>query len=114
MRPITVYTLNELQRLVPSITEEHILSSDNKVKEKVFSIFWALGCDLTHGIEVQKGLTTKNRFKEEDTSVRFVVSERVDDAWTVTFKGYASSAAKEYTEDYTLVVDLFKLKHGGF
>lgn len=114
MRPITVYTLQELQTLVPSITEEHVMSSDEKIKQKVFSIFWALGCDLTHGIEVQKGLTTKNRFKEEDNSVRFVVSERVDEAWTVNFKGYASNEAKEYTEDTSLVIDLFKLKHGGF
>lgn len=114
MRPITVYTLAELQALVPSITEEHITSENEEIKDRVFKLFWALGCDVTHGIEVQKGMITRNRLKQDDESTRFVVSERVDDEWVIGFKGYASNAAKEYTEDHTLVVDLFKLKTGGF
>lgn len=114
MRPIAVYTLRELKAIAPTIEEHHVVSEDLSVKEKVFNLFWLLGCDVTHGIEVQKDLITRNRFGEEDSTTRFVVSERVDDEWTMKFKQYASNAAKEYTEDRSLVVDLFRMKNGGF
>lgn len=111
MKPVAVFTLNELQQLVPSFVKEAVTSENQKVKEAVHAMFWRLGCDCTTGIEVQEGCVSKNKFGEMDDSPRFIVSERTDTAWLMS--GHASTAAKQYTPDVGLVVDLWKLKNIG-
>lgn len=111
MKPVAVFTLNELQKLVPSFKKEAVTSENASVKEAVFKLFHRLGCDCTSGIEVQEGCTSKNRFGDLDESCRFIVAERTDQAWLSS--GLASTAAKQYTTDVSLVVDLWKLKNRG-
>lgn len=111
MKPVAIYTLNELQRLVPSFKAEAVTSENPKVKAAVQDLFYRLGCDTTGGIEVQEGCLSKNRFGELDDSLRFVVQERTDVKWLST--KHASTAAKQYTEDFSLIVDLWKLKNKG-
>lgn len=111
MKPVAVFTLNELQRLVPSFRTAAVTSENIKVKEAVFKLFYQLGCDCTSGIEIQEGCTSKNKFGELDGSPRFIVAERTDLDW-LTSK-HASTAAKQYTSDVSLVVDLWKLKNRG-
>lgn len=113
MKPIVVFTLNELKRVVPSITEEIILSEDKEVKQKLHKLYWALGCDISQGIEIQRGHITKNRFGEMDDSIRTVVAERTDDDWIFNNSAYASQAAKEYTEDHSLRIEMYSMKRGG-
>lgn len=111
MRPVTVFTLLELQRIVPSFRKEAVTSEDVKVKEAVAKLFHRLGCDCTAGIEIQEDCISKNKFGELDVSPRFIVAERLDQDWLMS--GYASTAAKQYTPDVGLVIDLWKLKNRG-
>lgn len=111
MKPVAVFTLKELQRIVPSFTKEAVASEDEKVKKAVHALFWRLGCDCSGGIEVQEGCVSKNKFSEMDDSPRFIVAERLDHAWFMS--GHASTAAKQYTSDTSLVIALWKLKNRG-
>lgn len=113
MKPICVYTLNELKRISPNITEDIIKSKDPKVKEKLHLLYWTLGCDISQGIEIQRGHLTKNRFGEVDDSIRTVVAERTDDEWVFGHSKYASQAAKEFTEDQSLHIEMYHMKRGG-
>lgn len=111
MRPVTVFTLNELQRIVPSFKVEAVTSEREDVQKAVTEMFHRLGCDTSYGIEVQYDCISKNKFGEEDGSPRFIVAERLDNGWLMS--GYASTAAKQYTPDVSLVVDLWKLRNKG-
>lgn len=111
MRPTLCFTLNELQRLVPSFRKEAIKDERPEVKKAIFVMFWRLGADCTHGVEVQEGLVSRNRFNEEDSSPRFMIAERSDKEWLTSV--HASKEAKQYTEDPTLLIALWRLKNGG-
>lgn len=111
MRPVTVFTLNELKRLVPSFRTEAATSEKPSVKEAVAKMFHSLGCDVTSGIEIQYDCISKNRFGGLDDSPRFIIAERLDTDWLAS--KYASTAAKQYTPDVSLVVDLWKLRNKG-
>ena len=46
MKVSCIFTLNELKKIVPSITIEHFKSDNPKVKEALKKLFWNLGCTL--------------------------------------------------------------------
>ena len=96
---------------MPSFRTEAVTSEKPEVKQAVAKMFYNLGCDVTNGIEIQYDCVSKNRFGELDDSPRFVVAERLDHTWLMS--KYASTAAKQYTPDTSLVVDLWKLRNKG-
>ena len=73
MKPSCVYTLNELQTLVPSLRKEHLTSKDENIKKHIIKMFWHLGCDATEDIEIQEGVVCRNRFGNVDESARVIV-----------------------------------------
>ena len=109
MKPTCVFTLKELKTIVPSITTDHFKSENPVVKKALEDMFHRLGCCIEGEIEIQEGVTSLNRFGIEDTSPRFVVSERVDTEHLNS--GYASDWAKRYSTDYEMIVDLGKLRN---
>ena len=108
MKPSCVYTLNELQTLVPSLRKEHLLSKDENIKKHIIKMFWHLGCDATD-IEIQEGVLCRNRFGNVDDSTRVIVNERLDLAWVES--KYASEFAKLYTKDVGVMKDIDRLRN---
>lgn len=108
MKPSCVYTLNELQTLVPSLRKEHLLSKDENIKKHIIKMFWNLGCDAT-SIEIQEGVVCRNRFGNVDESVRVIVNERLDVVWIES--KYASEFAKLYTKDVGVMNDIDRLRN---
>ena len=100
MKPSCVYTLNELQTLVPSLRKEHLLSKDENIKKHIIKMFWHLGCDATD-IEIQEGVLCRNRFGNVDDSARVIVNERVDEVYLRS--KWASNAAKLATNDVEMM-----------
>ena len=109
MKPICSYTLNEIQKIVPSLTKEHLISELPHIKAILKDLFWRLGSCTEDGIEIQEGVTSINKFGETDNSLRIIVSERVDYEHTKT--KYASDWAKSHSEDYEMVVDLGRIRN---
>lgn len=109
MKPINTYTLNELQRITPHLTKEHLTSELPHIKAILKDLFWRLGSCIEDGIEIQEGVTSLNKFNEVDNSLRIIVSERVDYDWIST--KYASDWAKSHSEDYEMVVDLGRIRN---
>lgn len=101
MKVVCTYTLNELQRLIPSLRKEHFSSTCPKVKEALKKLFWDLGCTIEDKFDLVEGVTTLNRFGEEDNSIRINVFERDDLSWVST--KYASHQVKIATDDITLM-----------
>ena len=104
MKVSCIFTLNELKKIVPSITIEHFKSDNPKVKEALKKLFWNLGCTLPNKVEIDEGLVTLNRFKEEDNSPRITVFERVDENYLRS--KYASHKVKIATNDVELMRDI--------
>ena len=46
MKVQTVFTLNELKKITPSLTREHFFMDCSKVKEALKELFWRLGCTV--------------------------------------------------------------------
>lgn len=109
MKPTTVYTLNELQALVPSLRKEHLTSKDENIKKHIIKMFWHLGCDATEAIEIQEDVVCRNRFGKVDDSLRVIVNERLDQAWVES--KYASEFAKLYTKDVGVMKDIDRLRN---
>ena len=84
MKVSCIFNLNELKKIVPSITIEHFKSDNPKVKEALNKLFWNLGCTLPNKVEIDEGLVTLNRFGCIDDSPRITVHERVDEGWLKT------------------------------
>lgn len=101
MKVSCTFTLNELQRITPSLRKEHFFSECPKVKEALYKLFWNLGCTIEDKFDLVEGVTTLNRFGEEDDSVRINVYERDDPIWKST--KYASHQVKIATDDVTLM-----------
>ena len=108
MKPSCVYTLNELQTLVPSLRKEHLTSKDENIKKHIIKMFWHLGCDATD-IEIQEGVVCRNRFGNVDESARVIVNERLDIVWVES--KYASEFAKLYTKDVGVMNDIDRLRN---
>ena len=104
MKVSVTYTLNELQRITPNLRKEHFKSDNPKVKEALKELFWNLGCTLPNKVEIDEGLVTLNRFKEQDDSPRITVHERVDLVWLKT--RFASHQVKTLTDDVGMMREL--------
>ena len=104
MKVSCIFTLNELKKIVPSITIEHFKSDNLKVKEALNKLFFNLGCMLPDKIEIDEGLLTINRFKEEDDSPRISCFERVDENWLKT--RFASHQVRCLTDDVSMMREM--------
>ena len=104
MKVSCIFTLNELKKITPSLEIEHFKSEDHKVKEALKKLFWNLGCTLPDKIEIDEGLITINRFKEEDDSPRISCFERVDSNWVKT--RFASHQVRCLTDDVSMMREL--------
>ncbi len=104
MKVSCIFTLNELKKIVPSVTIEHFKSDNPKVKEALDTLFFNLGCTLPDKVEVDEGLLTINRFKEEDDSPRITVNERDDENWVKT--RFASHQVRCLTDDVSMMREM--------
>ena len=104
MKVSCIFTLNELKKIVPSITIEHFKSDNPKVKEALSKLFFNLGCTLPDKVEIDEGLLTINRFKEEDDSPRITVFERSDSGWVKT--RFASHQVRCLTDDVSMMREM--------
>ena len=104
MKVPCTYTLNELQRITPNLRKEHFFSECPKVKKALRDLFWNLGCTLPDKVEIDEGLVTINRFKEEDNSPRITVNERVDENWVKT--RFASHQVRCLTDDVSMMREM--------
>ena len=106
MKVHCTYTLNELQRITPSLRKEHFFSECPKVKKALQTLFWNLGCVLPNEPDIVEGVVTKNRFGCIDDSIRITVQERQDELWVNT--RFASHQAKTATDDIEMMKELDK------
>ena len=104
MKVSVTYTLNELQRITPNLRKEHFFSECPKVKEALDKLFFNLGCTLPDKIEIDEGLLTINRFKEEDDSPRISCFERSDSDWVKT--RFASHQVRCLTDDVSMMREM--------
>ena len=104
MKVSCIFTLNELKKIVPSITIEHFKSDNPEVKEALNKLFFNLGCTLPDKIEIDEGLLTINRFKEEDNSPRVTCWERSDPEWIKT--RFASHQVRCLTDDVSMMREM--------
>ena len=104
MKVYCTYTLNELQRITPSLRKEHFFSDCPKVKKALHTLFWNLGCELPNEPDIVEGVVTKNRFGCIDDSIRITVQERQDELWVST--RFASHQAKTATDDVEMMKEL--------
>ena len=104
MKVSCIFTLNELKKIVPSITIEHFKSDNLKVKEALSKLFFNLGCTLPDKIEIDEGLLTLNKFGCIDDSPRITANERVDSGWLKT--RFASHQVKTVTDDVGMMREL--------
>ena len=58
MKVSCIFTLNELKKIVPSITIEHFKSDNPKVREALNKLFFNLGCTLPDKVEIDKDIYT--------------------------------------------------------
>ena len=101
MKVYCTYTLNELQRITPSLRKEHFFSDCPKVKKALHTLFWNLGCVLPNEPDIVEGVVTKNRFGCIDDSLRINCWERTDRAYLQS--KWASNAAKLATNDVEMM-----------
>ena len=104
MKVSCIFTLNELKKIVPSITIEHFKSDNPKVKEALKKLFWNLGCTLPNKVEIDEGLVTLNKFGCIDDSPRITANERVDPCWLKT--RFASHQVRCLTDDVSMMREM--------
>ncbi len=104
MKVICIFTLNELKKIVPSLEIEHFKSDNPEVKEALKKLFWNLGCTLPDKVEIDEGLVTLNRFKEQDSGPRISCFERVDSNWVKT--RFASHRVRCLTDDVSMMREM--------
>ena len=104
MKVPCTYTLNELQRITPSLRKEHFFSECPKVKKALRDLFWNLGCTLPDKPDIVEGVVTKNRFSELDDSIRINVFERHDLLWLRT--RFASHQVRCLTDDVSMMREM--------
>ena len=105
-KPLVVFTDNELKKIVPHWDESMLTSH----RSDCVALFKNLGGDATNGIEVQRELTSRNKFNEIDSSTRYVMTERLDPAWLLS--GNSSHEARIYSEDKSLVKEIRGMTKG--
>ena len=107
MKVPCTYTLNELQRITPNLRKEHFFSECPKVKKALHILFWNLGCILPDKPDIVDGVISRNRFNEEDCSIRINCWERQDELWIKT--RFASHQVRVATNDVSLLRDIDSL-----
>ena len=107
MKVSCIFTLNELQKITPSLTKEHLISDKPHIKEILKEYFWRLGCTIPDKFEIEEGLITKNRYGELDSSLRIIVYERNDPEYMKS--KYASHQVRVATNDVSLLRDIDNL-----
>lgn len=107
MKVHVIYTLQELQKITPSLTKEHLISDKPHIKEILKEYFWRLGCTIPEKFEIEEGLITKNRYGELDSSLRIIVYERNDPEYMKS--KYASHQVRVATNDVSLLRDIDSL-----
>lgn len=107
MKVNCIFTLNELQKITPSLTKEHLISDKPHIKEILKEYFWRLGCTIPEKFEIEEGLITKNRYGELDSSLRIIVYERNDPEYMKS--KYASHQVRVATNDVSLLRDIDSL-----
>ena len=55
MKVQVIYTLQELQKITPSLTKEHLISDKPHIKEILKEYFWRLGCTIPDKFEIEEG-----------------------------------------------------------
>lgn len=106
MKVHCTYTLNELQRITPSLRKEHFFSECPNVKKALHKLFWNLGCVLPDKPDIVEGVITRNRFGCIDDSLRITAYERTDVNWLST--KFASHQARVLTNDVEMMRELDK------
>ena len=104
MKVPCTYTLNELQRITPSLRKEHFFSECPKVKEALRDLFWNIGCTLPSKPDIVEGVVTKNRFDVLDDSPRISCFERSDSNWIKT--RFASHQVRCLTDDVSMMREM--------
>ena len=104
MQVSVVYTINELKKITPSLTREHLFMECPKVKEALKELFWRLGCTVEDKFDIVDGVVSRNRFNELDDSMRILVYERLDRDWLSS--GKASHQARVCTDDVGMMREL--------
>ena len=104
MKVYCTYTLNELQRITPSLRKEHFFSECPKVKKALRDLFWNLGCTLPDKPDIVEGVVTKNRFGCIDDSIRINCEERQDELWLKT--RFASHQVRCLTYDVSMMREM--------
>ena len=104
MKVQTIFTLNELKKITPSLTREHFFMECPKVKEALKELFWRLGCTIEDKFDIVDGVVSRNRFNELDDSKRITVYERLDEAYLRS--KYASHQARVCTDDVGMMREL--------
>lgn len=107
MKVQVIFTLNELKKITPSLTKEHLISDKPHIKEILKEYFWRLGCTIPDKFEIEEGLITKNRYGELDSSLRIIVYERNDPEYMKS--KYASHQVRVATNDVSLLRDIDSL-----
>ena len=101
MKVQTIFTLNELKKVTPSLTREHFFMECPKVKEALKELFWRLGCTVGNKWDITEGVVSRNRLNEIDDSMRILVYERLDEDYKQS--KWASNAAKLATDDVEMM-----------
>ena len=104
MKVSCIFTLNELKKIVPSITIEHFKSDNPTVREALNKLFFNLGCTLPDKVEIDEGLLTLNKFGEQDDSPRISCVERSDSNWVKT--RFASHQVRCLTDDVSMMREM--------
>ena len=104
MKVQTIFTLNELKKITPSLTREHFFMECPKVKEALKELFWRLGCTVGSEWDITEGVVSRNRLNEIDDSMRILVYERLDRDWLSS--GKASHQARVCTDDVGMMREL--------
>lgn len=104
MKVPCTFTLAELQRVTPSLRQEHFFSDCPKVKEALHKLFWNLGCELPNKPDIVEGVITLNKFNEKDDSIRINCFERQDILWIKT--RFSSHQVKTLTDDVGMMREL--------
>lgn len=101
---ICIVSESEISTIMPEFNLQY--AKDNP--EELLKILHGLGFDTKREIELQEGLTHRNRFGAVITCARWVASERTDPEWLAS--GFASQEAKDRAHGSKLLNDLYRIK----
>lgn len=96
---------SEIAQVVPNYTHDWPVNNP----DLFFSLLWEAGVDTRYEIEVQDGLTHRNRMNQIVKCRRWACYERIDSEWINS--GNASREAKHKASGNRLLRDLNRLNH---